>query len=258
MQNLGQWLAGFLLGWMLTTGWAAGQPVVPVEPPAPDARAAESFPHHLLGKIQHEIAAVQPWLDRYGYGAVFSAVGVEGFGIPAPGQTLLIAGAVTAATQAEFHIGLLLLAAFLAAILGSSLGYAIGRRGGRALLRRFRVNERRLQRAEQGFDRYGGGLIVVSRFFDGLRQLNSIAAGILEMPWWTFTVYNVLGAALWVGCWGLGIYYLDEHWHAILAFIRHLNPWVAAITPLGIALLLVYVRYGRRGQNRTEPSSETD
>jgi len=250
MHNLKRWLASLLLGWMLMTGWAFAQ-AVPAEPSASSAKPTESFPHHLLGDIQHEIAAVEPWLDRYGYGAVFAAVGVEGFGIPAPGQTLLIAGAVTAATQTDFHIGLLLLTAFLAAILGSSLGYLIGRRGGRALLRRFRVDERHLQRVEQGFSRYGGGLIVVGRFFDGLRQLNGIAAGILEMPWWAFTAYNALGAALWVGCWGLGIYYLDEHWRAILGFVRQLNPWVAAVTLTGIALLLAYGGYRWRRQNRT-------
>lgn len=249
MYNLGRWLASVLLGCILMTGWAFAQ-TVPAGTPAPDTMPSKSFPHHLLGEIEREIAAVEPWLDRYGYGAVFSTVGVEGFGIPAPGQTLLIAGAVTAVTQTDFHIGLLLLTAFLAAILGSSLGYLLGRRGGRALLRRFRVNERHLQRVEQGFSRYGGGLIVIGRFFDGLRQLNGIAAGILEMPWWTFTAYNVLGAALWVGCWGLGIYYLDEHWRAILGFIRQLNPWAAAITLTGMALLLAYGGYRWRRQNR--------
>jgi membrane protein DedA with SNARE-associated domain len=101
--------------------------------PCQKERHEKTYPckHHLLGDLQHEIAAVEPWLDRYGYGAVFAAVGVEGFGIPVPGETLLIAGAVNAATQAQFHIALLLLAAFLAAILGSNLGYLIGRRGGR-------------------------------------------------------------------------------------------------------------------------------
>lgn len=231
------------------TGWAFAQ-TIPAEPSASSAKPTESFPHRLLGDIEHEIAAVEPWLDRYGYGAVFAMVGVEGLGIPAPGQTLLIAGAVTAATQTNFHIGLLLLAAFLAAILGSSLGYLMGRRGGRALLRRFRVDERHLQRVEQGFNRYGGGLIVVGRFFDGLRQLNGIAAGILEMPWWAFTAYNALGAALWVGCWGLGIYYLNEHGRAIIEFIRQLNPWVAAVTLTAMALLFVWGGYRWRRQHR--------
>lgn len=249
MHNLGRWLVSFMLGWMLMAGWAFAQPV-PSASPTPGAIPTESFPHHLLGEMEHEIAAVEPWLDRYGYGAVFAAVGVEGFGIPAPGETLLIAGAVTAATQTDFHIGPLLLTAFLAGVLGSSLGYLIGRRGGRALLHRFRVDERHLQRVEQGFNHYGGGLIVVGRFFDGLRQLNGIAAGILEMPWWTFTTYNILGAVLWVGCWGLGIYYLDEHLRAILGFIRQLNSWVVAITLIGIASLLAYGGYRWRRQTR--------
>lgn len=179
MYNLQRWLTSLLLGSMLMTGWVFAQTIL-TEPSASSVKPTESFLHRLLGDTQHEIAAVGPWLDRYGYGAVFAAVGVEGLGIPAPGQTLLITGTVTAATQTDFHISLLLLTAFLAAILGSSLGYLIGRRGGRALLRRFRVDERHLQRVEQGFSRYGGWLIVVGRFFDGLRQLNGIAAGILD------------------------------------------------------------------------------
>ncbi len=249
MHNLQRWLASLLLGWMLMTGWAFAQ-TIPAELSASSAKPTESFPHRLLGDIEHEIAAVEPWLDRYGYGAVFATVGVEGLGIPAPGQTLLIAGAVTAATQTNFHIGLLLLAAFLAAILGSSLGYLMGRRGGRALLHRFRVDERHLQRVEQSFSRYGGGLIVVGRFFDGPRQLNGIAAGILEMPWWAFTAYNALGAALWVGCWGLGVYYLNEHGRAIFEFIRQLNPWVAAVTLAAMALLFAWGGYRWRRQRR--------
>ncbi|MEZ5577072.1 MAG: DedA family protein [Candidatus Competibacteraceae bacterium] len=188
--------------------------------------------------------------DRYGYGAIFVAVGVEGFGIPAPGETVLVAGALDATSPTGLNIGGLLLTAFLAAVLGSSLGYWIGRRSGRALLRRPRVDDRHLQRVEQGFARYGGGLIVVARFFDGLRQLSGITAGILEMPWWTFTLFNVLGAALWVGCWGLGVYYLDEHLHAILAVVRRLNPWVVTGTLLATGVLIGWGWFRWRSQNR--------
>ena len=79
--------------------------------------------------------------------------------------------------------------------------------------------------------------------------MNGIAAGILEMPWWA-SAYNALGAALWVGCWEWGIYYLDEHGRAILEFIRQLNPWVAAVTLVGIILLLAYGGYRWRHQHR--------
>lgn len=234
-------LAGLCVLWLSAGGWAAAQSAPP---------PVETQPHPLLEKVRRDIALVEPWLDRYGYGAVFVAVGVEGFGVPAPGETLLIAGALDAAGSANLNIGGLLLTAFLAAALGGSLGYWIGRRGGRALLRRFRIDERRLQKIEQGFARYGGGLIVIARFFDGLRQLSGIAAGILEMPWWTFTLFNVVGAALWVGCWGLGVYYLDEHLHAILGIVRQLNPWVAAGTLLatGVSIGWVWRRWRSRSR----------
>lgn len=190
---------------------------------------------------------MQPWLERYGAGAVFGAVFLEGVGIPAPGLTLLVGGAVLSASGGGPHISVLLVGAFASAVLGNSLGYAVGRRGGRSLLRRLRIKGRQLERLESGFAKYGGWLIVAARFFEGLKQLNGLAAGVLGMPWRTFSLFNVLGAGLWVAVFGLGTYYLDEHLPAVRALLRHVNPWVAAGT--GIALILVVWRLfaGRRG-----------
>lgn len=217
---------------------------------APDASARQ----RITAEVRHEIARVKPLLDRYGYGGVAVAVGVEGAGIPAPGQTLMIAAAVDAASaHAKLNIGWLLLTAFLAAAIGNSLGYLIGRRGGRTLLQRLPVDARHLQRVETAFDRWGGWLIAGARFFDGLRQLNGIAAGMLRMPWWRFTWFNLLGAALWVGVWGLGFYYLEEHLHQVLAAFRHLNPWMVAGTCIGLALLIAFL-WPRAG--RAAPGAE--
>jgi membrane protein DedA with SNARE-associated domain len=230
-------LHSVLAGLLLLAGLgplAAAEPAPPgdVAPAAPPVAAAAAVPlgQRITADVRHEIARVQPLLDRYGYAAVGLAVAVEGFGIPAPGQTLLMAAAADAAAHARIRIGWLLLVGFLAAALGNTLGYLIGRWGGRALLRRLRVNDRHLQRVEAGFARWGGWLIVMARFFDGPRQLNGIAAGILEMPWLRFTLFNLLGAALWVGFWGIGIYFLDEHLAAIAALVHRLNPWVLAAT----------------------------
>ena len=210
--------------------------------------------HRLLRDIEEAVDRVEPWLQRYGYGAVFVLVGVEGFGIPAPGQTILEAGAVAAAApDARLQIGWLLLVAVLAAALGNTLGYWIGRAGGRPLLRRLRISERHLGRVEAGFDRYGGWLIVFARFFDGPRQLNGIAAGILEMPWARFTVFNLMGAALWVSFWGLGVYYIDLHLDGLVGLIRRINPWVAAATVavLGALAVLYWLKSDRGRDPRT-------
>ena len=134
-------------------------------------------------------------------------MGIEGFGIPAPGQTILEAGArgVRLGGLPDSRIGWILLVAFLAASLGNTIGLpGLGASAAAALLRRLRIDKSHLDKVERGFDRYGGWLIAFAGFFDGPRQLNGIAAGILEMPWLHFTLYNLLGAALWVcfGAWG--------------------------------------------------------
>jgi membrane protein DedA with SNARE-associated domain len=155
------------------------------------------------------VATVKPYLDQYGYWAVFGAILLEDFGVPLPGETLLIAGALLA-SQGTMHIVPLLLIAWIGAVTGDNIGYGIGRFGGRRLVLRYGpyllVTERRLQRVEAVFRRRGGVIVVAARFFAVLRQLNGIVAGIAKMPWWQFLPYNGLGAALWVGFWGTLFY----------------------------------------------------
>lgn len=245
-------LGTLLLLSLIPTLWAAAGP------PSPPLESLSSEGHHLahrmLKDIEGAVARVKPWLQHYGYGAVLVLVGVEGLGIPAPGQTILEAGAAAStAEDSRLRIGWVLLTAFLAASVGNTLGFLIGRAGGRPLLRRLRIPERHLDRVETGFDRYGGWLIVFARFFDGPRQLNGIAAGILEMPWVRFMAFNLVGAALWVCFWGLLVYYLDLHLDQVVYLIRRINPWMAAATlaSLGVLGILLWRRLAGNGRPRT-------
>jgi membrane protein DedA with SNARE-associated domain len=198
-----------------------------------------------LGRdLEAAVKKMQPLVERYGYAGVAGAVALEGFGIPAPGQSLLMAGALEAA-RGHMQLMLLLPIAVLAAVLGNSLGYLIGRRGGRPLLRRLGVNAMREAKLSGLFERYGGGFILLARFVDGPRQLNGILAGTLAMPWWLFTVFNVAGAVLWIGLWGLGAFYLSEHLHAIHHVLRRVNPWVAGVVLVAVVAAIVYLFRGR-------------
>jgi membrane protein DedA with SNARE-associated domain len=196
--------------------------------------------NRLMEDLEHAIARVQPLLDRYGYPTVFVAVLVEGFGLVAPGQTILIAAALAAA-RGDLNLFWILLLAFAAAILGNSLGYFIGIKGGRPLLLKLHVREERLQRLEGYFGRYGKGVVVFGRFFDGLRQLNGIVAGILHMPWKTFTFCNILGAALWTGTWGLGSYMLEKEIAKVHLTIRLVEPLIMVMLLLGVLAFFIYV-----------------
>jgi membrane protein DedA with SNARE-associated domain len=228
-----------LSGFMLTYG-----PAWPARPAAAEERqpgnVSESLGKPLEPRLEHAMARVQPLLHRYGYPALFLTVMVEGFGVFAPGQTMLIAAALSAA-QGNLNIVWVMIWAFVAAVLGNSLGYLLGRGGGRPLLAKFKVRQDRLARLEGYFGRYGRGVVLIARFFDGLRQLNGIVAGLLKMPWGVFTTVNVLGAVLWTGVWGLGTYVLDKEIHPYHGACRHLEPWVAAFSLLACLALLVYL-----------------
>lgn len=150
------------------------------------------------------LGELAPLLDRYGYLAVAGLVLVEDFGVPAPGEAVLIAAAVYAGAG---HLNVLAVGfcGFLAAVAGDNIGYGIGHYGGRALVERcgryVLLTPTRLARAEAFVSRRGGVVVTVARFIEGLRQANGIIAGTTGMAWRRFLGYNALGAALWVGLW---------------------------------------------------------
>ncbi len=90
--------------------------------------------------------------------------------------------------------------------------------------------------------------MLVARFIDGVRQLSNFLVGILHMPPALFLLMTSLGAALWVGVWGLGAYLLDKNFHAIAMGFRQLTPYSWAATLLLILLLGIYLFH--RNTNR--------
>lgn len=211
--------------------------------------------HRFASAITKDIEHVEPYLDRYGYWAVFAAVGIEGLGIPAPGQTLLEAGAlVSAVPGSRLNISMLLFVTILATTIGQTLGYLIGRSGGRAVLNRLPLSKEGLEKIEHAFHRYGGWLVVFGRFVDGPRQLIGLFSGVLVMSWGRFMLLNVIGAVLWASFWALGVYYLDLHFDVLVTALRHINPWIGWLTVIaGVALLvyLVIALIRQRGQRHS-------
>jgi membrane protein DedA with SNARE-associated domain len=195
---------------------------------------------HFPAELRAAIDKARPVVERYGYAGVAGAVSAEGMGIPLPGQTTLMAAALAAA-RGELDIVMLAVMAFLAAVGGNSVGYLIGRIGGLRILRKTGISAAREAKIIALFQRFGGGFIVMARFLDGPRQLNGLVAGMLEMPWWAFTLFNALGALLWVGIWGLGTFFLWEHVGTVHVLLGYLNPWVAGLVTMAVLAALLYL-----------------
>jgi membrane protein DedA with SNARE-associated domain len=183
-------------------------------------------------------ATLAPVLDRYGYLAVGGFVLLEDFGVPTPGETILIAAAVYAGAG-KLSIVLVVLIAWVAAVVGDNIGYAIGTFGGRRLVTKYGryvlITEERLDKAGSFFERHGGKVVVVARFIEGLRQVNGIVAGTSAMTWRRFLVFNALGAALWVGTWSAVGYFAGNHITAIYEQVTRYSLYVG----IGIALVLL-------------------
>ena len=197
-----------------------------------------------IAALAHAFAAhahaLMPFVERYGYVGIFAAVLVEGFGIPAPGQTLLTVAALVAA-RGELDIVAVVTIAWCATVLGNLIGYLLGRRAGRRVMVRIGVQRARIRRVEDFVRRYGPLIIVLARFIDGLRQFSSIVAGSLKMPWHAFLASLLVGATLWAGGIGLGAYFLERDFHAIAGAFVRLAPYAWAIAGAGAATLVVYL-----------------
>ena len=198
---------------------------------------------------------VAPVLDRWGYLAVAAMIGVESFGVPAPGQTIMVAAAIYAGAGRLNIVGVAAIA-FVAAVLGDNVGYWIGVRGGRKAVHRWGkyvfLTPERLARAEGFFARRGSRIVVIARFIDGLRQFNGVIAGITAMPWRTFLLYNTIGAALWVGWWTSIAYVLGNHLVEIIEHAHRYKWWAIAIITLAvIAYITLHLRHIKRRRART-------
>lgn len=180
-------------------------------------------------------------LQDYGLWAIIVLVFFEDFGVPMPGETILIAGAVYAGSGG-LNVVAVGVAGFAAAVVGDNVGYAIGRYGGRALISRWGryvfLTEERLDAAEAFFNRHGGKIIVIARFIEGLRQANGIIAGITSMRWARFLVFNMIGAALWVGCWVSVGYFAGEHITTIYDYITRYSLYAVIVAVVAIAALI--------------------
>src|SRR6202046_9958 len=196
-----------------------------------------------------------PILNNYGYFAVGGLILVEDFGIPVPGETILIAGSIYAGAG-RLNVVAVGVVAFVAAVLGDNIGFAIGHFGGRALALRWGkyvfLTEERLNRAQHFFGRHGGKIITVSRFIDGLRQANGIIAGISGMHWRRFLAFNALGAALWVGAWVSLRYLPGNNITTIYHYITQYSLY--ALIALVILIVAFIIRHVLRRRRRGRPA----
>lgn len=117
-----------------------------------------------------------------------------------PGDSLLFAaGAICA--LGTLNVWLLIGLLIVAAIAGDAVNYSIGRNIGHQILRsrlkRF-IKREHIEQTHAFYERHGGKTIILARFMPIVRTFAPFVAGIGEMTYGRFAVYNITGAIVWV------------------------------------------------------------
>ncbi|MFC0594449.1 DedA family protein [Ottowia pentelensis] len=161
---------------------------------------------HLVDFILHVDQYLGAFVAQYGawvYALLFLIVFVE-TGVVVmpflPGDSLLfVAGALAGAGLMSWPVACAVLLA--AAILGDQCNYSIGHRLGPKVFQwedsRW-FNRRAFDKAHAFYDRYGGITVILARFMPFIRTFVPFVAGVAAMSRARFTLFNVVGALIWV------------------------------------------------------------
>jgi membrane-associated protein len=182
---------------------------------------------------------------RFAYVLLALLVGGESAGIPLPGETALITGAILA-SQDKLSLPVVISVAALAAIVGDNIGFYLGRHGARRLLARpGRFADRRqafLERGEAFFHRHGGKTVFLGRWLPFLRITAAWLAGAHHMSWPRFLVWNAAGGIAWAISVGVFAYLAG---HLAIEILHDAGYVVLALVALGLVSLALWYVFRR-------------
>jgi len=179
-----------------------------------------------------------------------------------PGDSLLFTAGLLA-SQGKFGLSLpvLLIGCFIAAVAGDQVGYMFGQKAGPALFRRENsriFKQQYVQRANEFFERHGKKTIVIARFVPIVRTFAPILAGVGNMRYRSFVMFNVIGALLWaVGVTTAG-YVLGD---TIPDIDKYLLPIIGVIILLSVlppAIEILRHRRRAKADAAIDPEAEVD
>ena len=210
----------------------------------------------MLARIVAAGGALDPkeLIDKVGLLGIWAIIFAESgllIGFFLPGDSLLFTAGFFASSPSSIdealHLPLvpLLIGCFVAAVVGDQVGYLFGKRVGPAVFRRPNsrlFKQSNVEKAQAFFDKHGAKTIVLARFVPIVRTFTPIVAGVSNMRYRTFVVFNVVGGALWaVGVTLLG-YFLGQ----VDVIEENLELAILCLVAISVAPMVIEVIRARR------------
>ena len=163
--------------------------------------------HFLLDFLKDPLTTLEIFLKNYQgltYAFLFFIIFVETGLIVMPflpGDSLLFAVGLLAASTGQIDIRLIIPLLILAALLGDNLNYFVGRRFSSFIKSKEKIGflkKSHIEQTEAFYEKNGPKAVIMARFVPIVRTIAPFVAGASNMPYRKYIMNCVLGAFLWV------------------------------------------------------------
>lgn len=177
------------------------------------------FIDFLLHFLKDPLTVITQLIDQYNtliYFILFLVVFVEtGFVIMPllPGDSMLFAIGVIAATTGKLSLIIIIPLLILAALLGDNLNYFVGHKFGELIKEKKKIlflKREYIVKTEDFFEKNGGKAVIMARFVPIVRTIAPFVAGAGSMKYRNYIINCILGAILWVAGITLMGYFLGQ------------------------------------------------
>ena len=192
--------------------------------------------------------------DHMSYGTIVLLMAIESSIIPLPSEVVVPPAAYfSLQTGSDLNFGMVILCATVGAYIGSAINYGLSVVIGRPVFYAFAdskvghllmLNRKKLEKAENYFQQKGSVSIFFGRLLPAVRHLISIPAGLSRMHFGTFSLFTVLGAALWnvvLSLLGYLLYKIVPDDSLLFVELEHYSHYlkIAGFALLGVAAIYI-------------------
>jgi len=159
---------------------------------------------------------IAEFLGEHLYEGIFLAALLETIVPPIPTLAVFPTAGFLASQQGISILGVIPMIIFgaIGATIGTSAIYLVALKLGRIVLLRYlkyvKISEKKLERVEKWFEKYGDITVLVGRIIPIMREMISVPAGLLEMKILKFVLYTFIGSLIWSTITILSGYYFGE------------------------------------------------
>ncbi len=198
-------------------------------------------------KLMELAAWYRQTLEGGGYPLIVLLMAIESSFVPLPSELVIPFAAHYAHTQGHMSLVGVVLAGALGSWIGATVMYWASRWAGRPLVLRYgkfvRITQAKVELAEKWSAKFGSFGTFASRFLPVVRHLIGIPAGIVRLNYLTYSVYTLLGSALWCGVLAWVGVQAGRDEQLVNGDFGHLALWVAGVV---VALGVIYYAFVHR------------